>query len=78
MKREFCDDYACIASACQEHPMHNGGDHTFEQHHSPSDHYGGGVCHCEPDDSPDAQRLLNATLWDTPADRFGPRGEAAR
>ena len=42
-----CGDPACAAQACPEHPAHNGADHTYEQHHDPSDHAGGGVCRCD-------------------------------
>jgi hypothetical protein len=32
------NDPACLSHGCPEHPMHDVGDHTYEQHHSPADH----------------------------------------
>ena len=36
----------CARQACAEHPRHDGSDHTWEQHHAPEDHAGGGECLC--------------------------------
>ena len=45
-----CPDAACQKEGCPEHPTHNGRDHTYEQHHDPSDHGGDGahpeLCRC--------------------------------
>lgn len=41
-----CADEACITQGCPEHPHHHGGDHTYEQHHSPEDHVGDDPCRC--------------------------------
>ena len=43
---EPCDEPACLAEACPEHPEHCLGDHTYEQHHSPEDHCGSSTCDC--------------------------------
>lgn len=51
-QRRPCTDEACGAEACPEHPVHLGGEHTYEMHHSHRDHVGtdqGGLpapCRC--------------------------------
>lgn len=39
------NDPGCDEQACPEHPRHQDGEHTYEQHHSPADHQGG-RCFC--------------------------------
>jgi hypothetical protein len=33
-------DWFCEEQWCLEHPAHDGGEHTYEQHHAPEDHIG--------------------------------------
>ena len=40
-----CDDPACATNACLEHGGCDG-EHTYEQHHDPSEHLGPGPCLC--------------------------------
>jgi hypothetical protein len=50
--RTRCPDRACREQGCPEHPLHDSGDHTYEQHHGPGDHIGPGgrvrpdLCRC--------------------------------
>lgn len=39
-------DRQCTYQGCPEHPRHDGLDHTYEQHHDPSDHVGDDPCYC--------------------------------
>jgi len=41
-----CSDPQCGPEACPEHPLHAGGEHTYEMHHHPVDHAGSGPCQC--------------------------------
>ena len=41
-----CTNEECLTNACPEHRAHDGGDHTFEQHHDSTDHVGPGSCQC--------------------------------
>lgn len=56
-----CDDEGCLVSACPEHGGHDAlGDHTFEQHHDPTEHCGRGPCLCpgwgdQPSESPEGR-----------------------
>lgn len=42
----ICLDKDCREQSCPEHPTHSGNDHTYEQHHSPTDHVGRLPCRC--------------------------------
>ena len=41
-----CTEQVCREQGCPEHPIHDGADHTYEQHHSPEDHVGENECRC--------------------------------
>lgn len=43
---ETCPDTDCREQGCAEHPRHDGGDHTYEQHHGAADHMGPTECRC--------------------------------
>jgi hypothetical protein len=44
-----CPDHdpACEAQGCPEHPACMEGEHTYGQHHEPSQHVGPGPCRCD-------------------------------